>query len=111
MCRKRFDVKSTNVLLREKQRPYFLIRAGLGLNGGELNMLSLPLTSPLVGQFYRSTGFAIRELVHEKCPFDEARLIEDEMLFLHAAVSVPLYYRGKVEAILNVGQKLNGGRV
>ncbi len=107
--RKLFDIKNCSVLVRDRARPYYLIRAGFGLSNVELKLLSVPLTSQLVRHFNSSPGFVLRDFISQSCPLVDVSEIGNEMNFMRAAISVPLYNRGKVEVILNIGEKHNGG--
>jgi signal transduction histidine kinase len=101
------NVRSANVLFRQDKNGYFLIHSGFGLDQSELLFLSIPFSSPIVRRFDQSPNIIVDDLVQKQFPAKEVSQALSDLQFLHAVVSIPLYYKGRLEAILNIGPKIN----
>ncbi len=102
-----FISKSASVMLRDEKKKYLLIRAGFGLNPGETELLSVPFSSPLIQRFEQSNDLLLRDMLPSGLANAERISLNEELLFLHSSISVPLYLRGHLEGIVNLDEKKN----
>ncbi|MBL0059320.1 MAG: hypothetical protein IPP35_09470 [Elusimicrobia bacterium] len=102
------DAKSCNVLWKDAEQPWFIVKAHYGLSAGQAAFLSTPQGGPLANFFRRGPIPCVSELLVERVKSDEAEGIRREMNFLQATVSLPIFFRGALHAIVNIADREDG---
>ncbi|MBK8574609.1 MAG: HAMP domain-containing histidine kinase [Elusimicrobia bacterium] len=102
-----FNSKSVSVMLRDDKKKYFLIRAGYGLNPGETELLSVPFSSSLIYRFEQSNDLLLRDFLPTTLAKAGRASLNEDLVFLHSSISLPLYLKGHLEGIVNLDEKIN----
>ncbi|MBL0059311.1 MAG: GAF domain-containing sensor histidine kinase [Elusimicrobia bacterium] len=102
-----FGVRSASVLLRQEDMGAFLIRAGVGLTPGEMGLLSLPFTSPVVSILQSSGRCLLADALEGLFPQRRRDELAD-LRFVHACAMAPIFSNGRLFALMCVGPKLTG---
>jgi hypothetical protein len=107
-ARNLYGTNCANVLVWQDKEDAFMIKAGCGLNAGERGFLSLSKENPVIQEILTRKGRLVMDQMdgRENFPFNSE--IKKEMAFLHSSVCVPIYYRGRLWAVLNLDSKISG---
>lgn len=100
-----FKVRSVNVLIRQQDINSFLIKGGTGLSMAEMSLLSIPFEGP-TAMALESSRTAIHAEGFRSDPKNASLL--DELQFVHARLAGPVFHKGILWAILNIGPKESG---
>ena len=103
-----YRAKSASVLIWQENECIYLIKAGFGLNVGELGMLSLPQESAIIINFSSNKTPLITDFVNERILTEKQLEVRADLGLLHASVCAPIFYKEKVWALLNIGEKETG---
>jgi nitrogen-specific signal transduction histidine kinase len=94
-------VNRVSILLRED--PFFTMRAQAGIDPSMTANVKLSLKSPLVTALAEYGRIIRRERTSQ-----QHQDIYADMIFLRCTVSIPITYRGRLQGILNLGDKITG---
>jgi signal transduction histidine kinase len=100
--------RSCNVLLKDSERSFFLVKAHYGLNRGQATFLSTPTDGPLANYFKINPIPCVEDLLMERTGSEQAEAIRQEMGFLNSTLSVPIFFRGDLHAIVNISAREDG---
>lgn len=100
-----YDVVSGSILMKDEKMNCFIIKAGFGLNQADMTFLSLDFSNPITQYLRRERTIILREMARQTFHKDKLEEAEQTMDFLHAMVTVPLFYQGELYAVLNLGEK------
>lgn len=100
-----FKTRSVNVLFRQEDVNGFLIKGGTGLAMAEMSLLSLPFDGP-TATLFETTHAPIHAEAFRADP--KSASLVSELQFAHARLAGPIFYRGTLWAILNIGTKKSG---
>jgi len=98
--------RSCSVLIKDAGKPRFLVKAHYGLDPAQAVFLSLPYEG-LLAKLLREDMTAI---VAEYLPtgpqaIKSTETIRQELSFMHAAVVLPIMFRGDLHAVINIGDR------
>ncbi|MBK8574605.1 MAG: hypothetical protein IPN90_02620 [Elusimicrobia bacterium] len=102
------EAQSCNVLMRDGDGTWFRIRAHFGLNEGQAKFLSAPSDGPMANHFRKDPIACVADLLVERVGSVQAEPLRQEMDFLHSAVSLPIFFRGDLHAIVNISAREDG---
>lgn len=95
--------KSISVLLREPNGKSLLVKASDGLESPEAIFLSLPLSSSLAIYLCDTMSSCWKDFVGEELDQGKSNSILEDMSFLSANICVPIFFRGELKMVINVG--------
>ena len=102
---KLFEPESVNVLLYDESLSAYHIKAGIGLNTGEMTFLMLRHDDAMVIGLEKERTIMIRDLLGQTFSGKAYDEVEKLMDFVHAELSLPMFMNNKLLAILNVNHK------
>ncbi len=101
--------RTCNVLLKDAVKPRFLVKAHYGLDPAQAVFLSSPSDGPLARQLKKETMACVAEFLGDgPGGAGPTEAIREEMQFLKAAVSLPIFFRGDLHAIVNISEREDG---
>lgn len=101
--------KTCSVLVKDAGKPRLIIKAHSGLSATDAVFLSSPTEGPLAGFLRNAANLCVADhLVGGYAPTKEAEAIAAELSFLKTHVSIPVFFRGDLHAIVNVGGREDG---
>lgn len=101
--------KSCSVLLKDAGIPRLLVKAHFGLNSGQTIFLSMPPDGPLGKYLQRESAACVADFLDFGVgDSDIPRAIREELTFLHATVSLPIFFRGDLHAVVNISAREDG---
>lgn len=101
--------RSCNVLLKDAGKPRFLIKGHFGLDPGQAIFLSVPSDSPLVHHLTNEGTACVAEYLGNGTngPGPNDAVLK-EMKLIEAAVTLPIFFRGELHAIVNIAERIDG---
>lgn len=96
------------ILVRDEHQKYFLVKAGFGLDVTENVLLSIVFDSPIIEFFERERAILVKENLRMVIDSNKQELANQDMIFVHASVCVPIFNRGDLRAIVCLDEKENG---
>lgn len=100
--------KTCSVLIKDPGMPQYLIKAHFGLLPNDAAFLSAHADGPLARFLRKNTDPCVGDyLVGNPATSKETSDIIEELLFLKSQLSIPIFFRGDLYAIINVGAPEN----
>jgi signal transduction histidine kinase len=100
--------KTCHILFWDDESSWFHVKASRGLDSAQSAFLSAPADGPLADFFRVNPIPCVRDFLMERLGKDKSGPIVQEMDFLQSEVSVPLFYRGQLQGMINLSVKDNG---
>jgi len=103
-----FGINKVSIMLKDDSHPRYVIKAAIGLDETICKSVIFDMTSGCPSWFLRFNQILKREDAVRNLYTSDGLLIYEQMERVQSVISAPLFSKGKLIGILNLGNKITG---